>query len=660
MFEKRLSVHGFFEKVIIEKVIFEKVIESRDPPPHPITLENPKQSDMIRTLFCSILVLALAASCGNNSRPTGEAPAADSIYTIGYINHISHTQPERALAIIDTIEERKLMKPNDINGLRAVIYQNGLGQSNLSMKYTMKIYHSPEMKTDTAMAIKTYMMLSALANMNSHSADVMKYANEGIALARKAGNHLAEARLLQIAASTLSNLGHQQEAVSYIDRGTDLLQTYGSKNNYEAREHLIHGLIMKANILISEKKYAQALSLSDPIQDAFSLLSECEDLPEGHAEKFRRDINYYLLSCYTEMDMFDKAAVCFEHIMQARHDEETGKMVAFYLIKVKRYDEAFQHIHAAKQYYVQCRDTINQFYIENILAQEVDLLKGVGRYKEAIGVAQTIANIQDSIIKREREQEAQEMATIYVTAEKELLIAQQAEKLRSGRIIVGLSVALLAVALVVIVIVMRYNRTIKRKNRAAVATIDELMAARGQLDRKNASAEAATTDATTTSDASNETASTEVASTETTSTAAAAVTSVSPQQSPATNSEESKDSEEKPPHQKDIEELRRAIEENKLYLDPLFDRNKAVETFPELNVRTLSAEFNLNYGMPFPRYLTMLRLDYALSLLCSNQDMSIETIATKFGFTTRQTFYRTFSERFDISPAEYRRMKKEA
>ena len=186
------------------------------------------------------------------------------------------------------------------------------------------------------------------------------------------------------------------------------------------------------------------------------------------------------------------------------------------------------------------------------------------------------------------------------------------------------------------------------------------MAAREQLERKNASAEAATTAAITTSNASNEAASNEATSNEATSTEAAAVTSVSPQQSPATDTGTTKDSEEKNQHQKDIEKLRRAIEDNQLYLDPLFDRNKAVETFPELNVRTLSADFNLCYGMPFPRYLTMIRLDHALSLLCSNQDLSIETIATKSGFTTRQTFYRTFSERFGISPAEYRRMKKKS
>ena len=615
---------------------------------------------MIRTLFCSILVLALAASCGNNSRPTGEAPAADSIYTIDYIQHICLTQPERALAILDTIEERRLLKPNDINGLRAVIYQNGLGQCNMSLKYTMKIYQSPEMKTDTAMAIKTYKMLVALAYMNNHSADALKYANEGIALARSAGDKVSEARILEIAANTLSDIGHYQEAIQYVDRATDLLKKHGSKNDYTAQENLVHGLLMKWSILLSRNEYDQALSLTDQVEDALQQLSECDYLPEGHLEKFRRDFNYCLLWCYTEKGMLDKAAVCSREIMQMRHDEETGKMVAVYLIKTRRYDEAFKCIQAAKEYFIQYRDTINHLYIDNILTQEMDILKGMGRYKEALGTAQAIANIKDSILKREREQGAQEMATIYVTAEKELLIAQQAEKLRSGRIIVGLSVALLAVALVVIVIVMRYNRTIKRKNRAAVATIDELMAAREQLERKNASAEAATTAATTTSNASNEAASNEATSNEATSTEAAAVTSVSPQQSPATDTGTTKDSEEKNQHQKDIEKLRRAIEDNQLYLDPLFDRNKAVETFPELNVRTLSADFNLCYGMPFPRYLTMLRLDHALSLLCSNQDLSIETIATKSGFTTRQTFYRTFSERFGISPAEYRRMKKKS
>ena len=43
---------------------------------------------------------------------------------------------------------------------------------------------------------------------------------------------------------------------------------------------------------------------------------------------------------------------------------------------------------------------------------------------------------------------------------------------------------LLLIAIVIIFIVVRFNRIIKKKNRAAVATIDEIMATRGKLMQK--------------------------------------------------------------------------------------------------------------------------------------------------------------------------------
>ena len=171
---------------------------------------------------------------------------------------------------------------------------------------------------------------------------------------------------------------------------------------------------------------------------------------------------------------------------------------------------------------------------------------------------------------------------------------------------------LLLIAVVVIVVVIRYNRIINLKNRAAVATIDELMAARGKLDEAREQTEA------------KENEKTETGHTE---------------------------------GQNEIGRLKREIEQKKLYLDPLFDRTRAAEMLPEQNVRTFSAEFNQAFGTSFPRYLSSLRLDHSLSLLCSDDTMNVETIATKSGFSTRQTFYRTFMEHFGITPAEYRKMK---
>ena len=226
-------------------------------------------------------------------------------------------------------------------------------------------------------------------------------------------------------------------------------------------------------------------------------------------------------------------------------------------------------------------------------------------------------------------------------------------KLRNGRILVTVALALLLVAVVVIFIVVRYNRIIKMKNRAAVATIDELMATREKLQKKEEQIPNSLTDYRPAEKSNQETESNEETKGQQTKTEKG--------QTSETDYRTSETENRKPETEKQqtmtIDKLRREVEERKLFLDPLFDRNKAKETFPELNIRTLSAEFSQQYGISFPRYITSLRIDYALMLLCTDKDISVETIAAKSGFATRQTFYRSFTERFGISPSEYRRMK---
>lgn len=61
-------------------------------------------------------------------------------------------------------------------------------------------------------------------------------------------------------------------------------------------------------------------------------------------------------------------------------------------------------------------------------------------------------------------------------------------------------------------------------------------------------------------------------------------------------------------------------------------------------------------GKPFNRYINDMRLDYAAALLRKNTNFSVEAIAIDCGIPVRQTFYRLFTEKFGLSPAEYRKM----
>ena len=571
-----------------------------------------EHKEIMRKIIYFIAVVFLT-SCGNKaSRTSYSSRSNDSIYTIEYIKHICVSQPARALALLDTIEERKLLKMTDVNGLRAVIYQNGLGQTNVAMKYAKRLYDSPELRKDTVTAIKTLQMITVLSNQNSHYADALKYANEGIAIAKAAGDKVSEATILQLAGSSLASLGRIDEAISYMDRGNKILASIDNGKDFGIRMDIYYGQMQKLNIYLSGKQFDKLLETMESVRDAYATLSNCENLPEGYLDKFTRDLHYSSICCYTEMGMRKEAAESYEQLMKLPPSPATGEMVVPYLIMTQQYDKAMKGIKEAKQRFIANRDTINTNYVDNCLGQEKKILKGMGKYREALGVAEQMLAVNDSIARREKAQKAQEMATIYETADKELQIAHLADRLQSGKIVLTLTMLLLLIAVVVIVVVIRYNRIINLKNRAAVATIDELMAARGKLDEAREQTEA------------KENEKTETGHTE---------------------------------GQNEIGRLKREIEQKKLYLDPLFDRTRAAEMLPEQNVRTFSAEFNQAFGTSFPRYLSSLRLDHSLSLLCSDDTMNVETIATKSGFSTRQTFYRTFMEHFGITPAEYRKMK---
>lgn len=572
----------------------------------------------------TFMVSLIMVSCGSkSSRTTDSSQTNDSIYTIENINNISLTQPEKALALLDTIEQRKLLKPNDINGLRAVIYHNGMDQSNVALKYAKRIYEDPDLLKDTVVAIKTFFLVSELSQSCGNYAEALKYANKGFAYALSAGDKNTAAQILLSAGNSMSGLGRNDEAINYIDRALEVLESLDIKDYY-TQEMIFYGKLQKLNTYMAVEDYDKAIAGFKNLRDAFEMLSRHDDIPKVHLEKYKGDMYWMFLTCYTEKKMLKEATQCYEEIMKLPLTPKTGQMVAPYLIATKQYDKALDCIREAKRMLAESEDTLKSFYISYVLKYEEDIYKEMGRYKEALYVADNIKNITDSITKREREHEAQEMATIYNLADKEMQISNQAAKLRNGHIIVALSMLLLLIAIVIIFIVVRFNRIIKKKNRAAVATIDELMATRGKLMQKVEQMEALQT-------------------------------ASEPETIPSEAEGEKAETEEE---KAEIEKLKQEIEEKQLFLDPLFDRNKAVETFPELNIRTLSAEFTQRYGMTFPRYLMSLRINYALSLLSSDSTMSVETIATKSGFATRQTFYRTFTEQFGISPAEYRRMKK--
>ncbi|KKK39851.1 AraC family transcriptional regulator [Mesobacillus campisalis] len=83
-------------------------------------------------------------------------------------------------------------------------------------------------------------------------------------------------------------------------------------------------------------------------------------------------------------------------------------------------------------------------------------------------------------------------------------------------------------------------------------------------------------------------------------------------------------------------------------------------THPDLSLDTVSNEFHLNkyyfshyfkkqMYLPFYRYVTLKRLSNAVTMIKQNE-LSIENIALKCGFTDYSSFYRLFKKEYNLSP----------
>ena len=103
--------------------------------------------------------------------------------------------------------------------------------------------------------------------------------------------------------------------------------------------------------------------------------------------------------------------------------------------------------------------------------------------------------------------------------------------------------------------------------------------------------------------------------------------------------------------------LRDLIEQEKLFLDPNFERQTLIER-TGLSKERIGAAFA--QGSDHERLTTLireLRLDYAVRLMNERPELSIEQVCQASGFTKADTFTRNFRAKYGMTPTTYRNTK---
>lgn len=598
---------------------------------HRIEKTEKKMNSLCRSI-AFICVLFITGLTGFHIHAEN-TPLPDSILTRKYISQISVTEPERALTLIDEMEQRKLQPQFRLDHMRSVVYQNGMSMYRLALKYAMKAYRNDSIRRHPDEALMLLELITDQYNGTGNYTESTRYALEGIELARQTGDRIAEANLLLYLGMNKRDMGLKDEADEYVEQALQMQEEMAEGcQRWKPVDDLIYIYGVKITFAMYDGKYSEAIALLPRYEKLMEQFKNCPDIPEGMYD-MRLACGYVT---YARIFLADgqpeKGAEFYRKFEQTDYAHtDDGKQMRFdYLVGVKRYPEVLRFIHADKERWKEQGDTINYFYLERILNFEAQAYEGLGNQNAAAQTYKQMYILSDSLRLREKQNGVLELATIYETAEKDMQLQKQAADAYTRNIWLGMTGSIAFLLGILLWFTIRHNRTIRHKNAAMVNTIEELMTYKDELDRTR-----------------EELRLNELAA------AATPVVEVK-EETVSPSTEETafrKEEEEKIENQRLYRKLDTAVTNEKLFLHDV--KRDDLMKLIGVDKNRFGRILQQNTNMPLTGYLNKKRMEYAVSLLQTYPDYTIATIAELCG-TSLSNFNKMFKNKYGITPADFR------
>lgn len=668
------------------------------------------------TLFFFVIVLTLTiASCGGSGE--GGAMVSDE-KKIEQIKSISMSQPELALSMLDSAEVLRTMPMYDVNALRAIVYNNSSNDNTKALHYALlastdsMLTHNDEKRLAVATVLAYQYFKCGIYDR------CLLTAEQAITLARKLKAADKEATILNTKGMCESEIGLVDKALRSFDSGISLLRRQvHTADTWSTWSDLVDMYSQKANVLLDNHRYTEVAAMYDTFSEAVTTMTERKPETVAGGNDWSKAMFYAVYSVtYAHLGEKQKAYEFYSKLLDTDLSK-TPSGITFlvpYLLLERRYGEAITKLEEEEAFFKRRgRDTVDYYFVRTLLPSKADALFNEGRYREAALTGLRVIALNDSLSLKLKKQNAMSMSQLLDSKHKDMRINEQARDLRNSRAIVALVSFLLTILAVLFIRVVSYNRLVQRKNRAAAATINELTAAKEQLAyllaSKNRNEDAAEKrehdDAGTQeqvvnkeSSVTNEESSTQATacheeninkkveteragngkkteSGEDTENGERAENDERAENGeraesgeeaektglPVATGEGASEEEDAVARLKDDKsrdmflQLEQRIINERLFRKPKISRDELIALLG-VDKGTFVSLLMVYSGKPFNRYINDMRLDYAASLLRKNTNFSVEAIAIDCGIPVRQTFYRLFTEKFGLSPAEYRKM----
>lgn len=561
-----------------------------------------------------ILLLLLAifvASCGvrNKNSQVYSTPKEKEVTLLRKITTIYIDKPKKALQMLDSAEQHRLIPIEEIQNLRAMSYFYGLDNPQKALECANKGYSNAIENVDTLAQLNSLKVLVTVYYMQSHYTEVIIKSNEAIELALKIKDKESVAFFYMALGSAKSEIDNLNDALDYLNKSIEIYQTIVEDSaRWATYDNMLYALTKQVDVYASNRFYDKAVSLIPRCLALLDYLKKSDSATIGLNDIREAELMAACSKAYYGTGETKKAEKCYEKLRLTKYgNTDHGIALAVpYLVNSGQYAEALRCIKIKKKHMQKCHSIVTYYYNKVLLRNEFKCYYNLNMYKEASFSANENMVMADSLRAREKKDYVRTVKKVFADRDIQLQLIKHEQKAETSQIVILLATILVVALGLLLAISIRYNNILRRKDRANLATMEELRKLYNERTRQHTDTIAV---------------------------------------------DENEDDDE---DRKMFVVIYNEIITRKLYLKPGFSRDDAISIVP-MSMKQFSALFQ-KYSTGFVSFVNNLRLEHSLELIRSNQEYTIEGIALDSGFSNRQTFHRLFVEKYGMTPTEYKRL----
>jgi len=408
---------------------------------------------MKRLTTMALLALLLLAGCTSNGSKGREKGVIDSLSTVFY--DILGNDPDRALAFTDSLEGAGVWSEAVANCRRAQVYSEKY-QPRMSEMYVLRAMKDDQLKHED---LRTYyfaynLLINAARNMGDTKKE-LEYATKAWAEARAdtsftSRNYAPD--FLTLIGNSQFTLDHYKEGNESYDQAYILYEDVldGARSfSWIYPEFMLTVDAINDNLFIDS--IARVQLWQPRMQQSYDKLVATADLPDYVKDECTAELEITKAKLYAKTGQMVEAEQHYQAFLKTdyAHTPGTQRSVAAFLRNAGKWKELEEAINASDSFYVENDSYKTMEYLKDILGQRFRTQLQLGEKEAALQTANRLVSLLDTVNEHIQRDNAEELAVVYETQEKEQKIVEQQNELMQQRVVgVGIALALVLVFMV--------------------------------------------------------------------------------------------------------------------------------------------------------------------------------------------------------------------